>query len=520
MKWLGLPKRVIFEFFENERIVIGIIILLAVFLRFFHLHELPADTFGDMVENIEHVQAVRNGTWRLIYGFDGREGLFFYLAAASSFLLGNTYFNLKFVTATAGILTVLFSYLFVRQIAHRSVALITAFLIATSKWALVYSRIGFRTVLTPLFVSIVLFFFFRAIKTRRQTDVVCGAFFLGLGLYTYTAFKFVIISVFLMSLILMFMKKKQIKRMIPSATVAVLIFTLLTVPQIIDMSRSPNDYLSHPGPMILVEGKIPTDWWQKVLINTIHQFGMFTVKGDAVSRINPPYEPALDSITGIFFLIGFAVVAFFKRKKEIILLLIPFVVVQLSSILVINFPNDVPSATRTTGILPVVFFFSALGLDFARTRIKSFWMRRSWLGVILIGILFLNMYSYFYRYPQFLPNRNVAFDRVISHYFDQQNENTAIYLVGGAWGDAGQPHPRAILYSMRSKHPVRIVSENVESDVCPLLDLKSQKDFFVVINPHLTQLPSEECFRGAHLKIIKTESGDDVCIVISSLPIE
>lgn len=504
---------------SKPRIFLFLIVLLAVFLRFYKLHDLPADTFGDMVENIEHVQAVLNGDWKLIYGFDGREALFFYVSALSSFILGNTYYNLKFVTALVGIATVVSTYALVKLSTNTRTALIAAFLVAVSKWPLVYSRMGFRTVFTPLFASLVFFFFLRAVKYKKLKDIVLCSAFLGIGLYSYTAFKFVIMSVILMGCVLLVKRKRPSWRSVKHVVLGGIVFGLVAMPQVIDVLRFPDLYLSHPGPMIMVDGKVPNDWWKKLATNIVHQAGMLHVKGDIVFRINPRSEPQLDVLSGLFFIAGLVGIGIWYRNKTFFLLSIPFFVLQLPSVLVLNFPQDVPSATRTTSIIPLVFLITAVGIDKVCFLLRKSVLQYTFLAVALSIITVLNFQAYFERYAMGLPNKNVAYDRVIASYIDVMPAETIVYLVGGSWADAGQPHPRAILYSMETKREVKKIDQNIEQGVCELLEIPQGSDFFIIINPNLVKLPTESCFKDTYQRPIMTKYGQTVFIAVSTKPI-
>lgn len=495
------------------------ILFLAIILRWYHLDELPSDTFGDQVENIEHVQAVLNGDWRLIYGFDGREGLYFYIAAISSFFLGNTYFNLKCVTAVVGILTIISSYFLTKHLTDEKHALLVAFFIAVSKWPLVYSRIGFRTVFTPLLVSLVLLFLFKSLKNKKIADFCFTAFFLGLGLYTYTAFKFMVVSVILMLPFILWKKGKPSFQTIKKLLIALGVFILVALPQTIDAIKHPDLYMSHPGPMILENGKLPSDIVKKFATNILHQAEMLHLRGDVVFRINPTREPMLDVLSGMFFLVGVVVIGIYYRKLEFFLVSIVFFVMQLPSVLVLNFPDDVPSATRTTAIIPIVFLITALGLGVLLRVKKHAFLFGIPVILFCFAITILNVDAYFNRYKIGLPNKNIAFDKVIAAYIDRLPHDTLVYVAGGSWGDAGQPHPRAIIYSLKEKREITLINENFTSGLCERLKLPENRDFFIVLNPNMEAVAQETCVIHAHKETIKTEFGDKVFIAVSSSPL-
>jgi hypothetical protein len=316
------------------------------------------------------------------------------------------------------------------------------------------------------------------------------------------------------------LKKIELKSWWKKIAIGSLLFVALASPQAIDMIQHPDLYYSHPGPMILVDGKIPSDWYQKLATNIIHQLGMLHLRGDTVFRVNPHNEPVLDLMSGVFFLIGILGIFMYHRNKNFLLLLIPFFLLQLPSVLVLNFPGDVPSVTRTTSIIPFIFLICAIGVQTISRQIKNDTIKILYLGIIVCTVLWLNWVAYFVRYQDGLPNHNVAYDRVIASYIDHLPEGTQAIVVGSIWGDAGQPHPRAITYSMRSHHQLSILDKEFTKPVCDELDLSKEKDFFIVLSPLKVSYLQADCLAHVYQKPILTKFGDTVFIAVSSQPID
>ncbi len=84
---------------------------------------------------------------------DYNEALYRYLAIPSVYLFGLSEFSVRLPAALAGILTVLSLFVLVRQLFGTKVALWAALFLALSPWHIHFSRIAFRGVLLPLFVT-------------------------------------------------------------------------------------------------------------------------------------------------------------------------------------------------------------------------------------------------------------------------------------------------------------------------------------------------------------------------------
>ncbi len=103
-------------------------------------------------------------------------------------------FPLRSVSIAAGTLTLLALYLFARDRFGWPVAWLAAAFLAVSPWHLLYSRVGERAILAPLFAIATVGFFLKALESGRTRDHVAWGVFLGLGFWTYTSFRAVPIA--------------------------------------------------------------------------------------------------------------------------------------------------------------------------------------------------------------------------------------------------------------------------------------------------------------------------------------
>ena len=98
-------------------------------------------------------------------------------------------YPLRAVSIACGTVTILALYLFARWRFGWRVALLAALLLAVSPWHLLYSRVGYRTILAPLFAIATLAAFLRALESGRLRDHLAWGTLAGLGLWTYTSFR-------------------------------------------------------------------------------------------------------------------------------------------------------------------------------------------------------------------------------------------------------------------------------------------------------------------------------------------
>ncbi|MDE2312218.1 MAG: hypothetical protein KGJ93_04015, partial [Patescibacteria group bacterium] len=199
---------------KTQKIFLTLILVLAVFFRYYRIEEMPGGLFPDEAANGLDVNLMQQGHLQPFYERgNGREALFFYMEWASVSAFGKSPWALHSVSAAVGVLSVLVCFLltrrlflldvqtydstfppdaeFLRRQKNRAVniALLAAFLLAASSWHVVLSRTAFRAILIPLFTGLVFYWLlcaYQASNLRRRLvfSFLAGAAF-ALGFYTY-----------------------------------------------------------------------------------------------------------------------------------------------------------------------------------------------------------------------------------------------------------------------------------------------------------------------------------------------
>src|SRR4030042_6784767 len=145
---------------KSEWIFLLIILFIAAFFRLWQITRLPGGLFPDEAANgLDIVNYIFQGHHSPFFERGlGREALFFYLQAVSVALFGIGVWQLHFVSALIGILTVVATWFLAKNLFNERVAFFTSFFMATSTWHTILSRTGFRAILVPLLAT--LFFYF------------------------------------------------------------------------------------------------------------------------------------------------------------------------------------------------------------------------------------------------------------------------------------------------------------------------------------------------------------------------
>ena len=264
-------------------------------LRLWNLHTLPPGLWLDEARNLVEISTfLETGRWA--QGWLLGQPVFALPAATTLTLFGKTPFGLRMAAAAIGILTVPALYLFVREIASRRIAWLSAWLLAASYWHVIFSRAGFRTILVPLFLCLLGWSLARALREQRRRDWVRAGLVLGIGCYTYYAFWPVAACA------LLYLGALTLGRDHRRAGLALLVF----VPFLIAWWVGPGagDPL---GPRIAETSALGESLGAGgPAVNTLRTLGMFLVAGDTQPRHNIPGWPAWPLLLLPFLVLGMA----------------------------------------------------------------------------------------------------------------------------------------------------------------------------------------------------------------------
>lgn len=380
-----------------------VIMLIAAYFRLYDLNGTPPEMTSDHVEKLLDSQRILDGNPQVFFPNNGgREPIQFYLMALISHFpgLGMNFFTLKFLTAVEGLVTIPVLWWMGREMIGEDdpelgnvVGLVLAALVAVSYWDVMLSRLGLRIVLTTLFTGLLVIYFSRALRYNRRGDFIRSGVILGAGMYAYQAVRMlpvvVIAGVILVLIFAWFRRRKnpQIPSYTVNSAVLVLMALVVFVPLLVFWVQYPNDFWRRTSGRLLGDDLIQTTdasgrlvervatldermaaFRQNlpILLDNIHNaLLMYNWKGDVAWITAAPNYPEMDVFTGALLIIGLGawLVRMIRRRDPADWLMPPMLFIMLlPSALSLAYPVENPSATRTSGTLPVAYLFAALPL--------------------------------------------------------------------------------------------------------------------------------------------------------------
>lgn len=403
-------------------LVIGGLILVAVIaigFRFYDIKHYPPGLFPDEAANGEDALLVLKGDVRPFYPRgNGREGLYFYLLAASIAWFGIGVWQLHIVSAVIGVLTSLSLYFATRVWFGRLSGLLAALFCAVSYWQVTLSRTSFRAILIPFVVASFLAAVGLLIQNVKREDeengrklwprifsfvwaAVAGAVLAG-GFYTYIAYRVMIgvvlgvaVLVFLDDLLIVARKGvgsgsyvSHIRRYWWHLVVAIVAFAIVIAPLAIFFIENPASFVGRAGQVSIFNKELQQlygggTWWGTLLYSTRETIlSFFAGTGDLNWRHNVAGYPLLNPLVGVLFLLGLVwvingtVMVLYKigRRERVHLgMIYPTLLLLISGMLapVVTTAEGMPHGLRSIGLAVPIFMLAGTA-----GSVLIYWVRR------------------------------------------------------------------------------------------------------------------------------------------------
>jgi len=373
---------------------------LVIFFRLYRIADIPAEPFSDHAEKILDVYDITQGQTAIFFPRNtGREAFQMYWTVLIAKILGTglSFLTLKLGTSLLGLLTLPYIYLLGKELGNRRVGLLALLFFGIAYWPNVISRAGLRFTLYPLFLAPTLYYLLRGLRIQNRNDFVFSGFFLGLGLHGYSPFR--IVPLIILIAIGLFLLQNRSKNNLTRSIwwLALVGFTALVVflPLARYVTENPEGFSYRAVSRLAdVEQPLPAPVWQVFFSNLWNALRMFNWDDGDIWVNSIPHRPALDVVSGVFFLFGLLLllVRYIRQRNWLdLFLLLSIPLLQLPSILSLAFPGENPALNRTAGVAIPVFLIVALAFDGLLTALMACSTRR--LGMIIMwsvtGVLLL-----------------------------------------------------------------------------------------------------------------------------------
>ncbi len=399
---------------HNPWLHIALIVLVAAFFRLWLLDRIPPGLFGDEATDGLDALDVLAGRGAVFFPANfGREGLHMWIVAGVFRLLGVTPLALRLPSAIAGTLTAVATYWLGRELVvgrwtiddgrskgngvvhglRSIVPLVAALYLATSYWHIHFSRFGIRGVFTPLFGALAFAAFWRAVNQRggesrstlhasRPTSYAWFAlsgFFLGLSTHFYTAsrfFPFFLGGFLVLQAIIAYATRRRdeaiLVRRFRGIVLLFAVAALVFLPLGIYFVQHPGSFSQRASEVAATNAADPVALMGKAALANVLQF-FVPGRGDPAQFYNLPKRAVFDPMTAVVALIGLGVLLWRWKSPPALFLLTWFPALLLPSFLA---TDRFPTLPRVLGVIPVVYFYPAIGLLVAASLLAR-WLSKA-----------------------------------------------------------------------------------------------------------------------------------------------
>jgi hypothetical protein len=372
--------------FFKENWAIILILLIAVFFRFWQIKTFPNGLFPDEAANGLDINSIFHGHLQPFYERgNGREALFFYLLAASVSIFGRGPWQHHIVTGAIGVTEVFVTYLLAKRLFGKNVALLASFFMAVSSYAVALNRNGFRANTIPLFTGLTFYFLVKFFqipavnkKARAWAAFWAGISF-GLGFYTYISYRMMPFILFALGVVGAFAMRGRWKQLFEQYWFAKKAFI---IGFIIAFAWLGSYFVMHPAAIVGRAGQVSVfnkelnhgDLMGTEIMVIKKTLLSFFTQGDLNWRQNVSGWPFLAPFISPFFLVAvvwftlyvlkFFYDAFRKRVDEQTIYKAGmatwfwFMVVP-----EIATAEGIPHGLRLIGVIPPIFIMSAWAVD-------------------------------------------------------------------------------------------------------------------------------------------------------------
>ncbi len=404
------------KIFKIKNLILIGIILVAVFLRFYKLDQIPALNADEAAIGYNAFSLIATGKdehgnpWPIHFQSfnDYKPGLYFYLVLPFVKLLGLNIWAVRIPGALLSTVCVFLIYLLVKELfKNERLAMISALFLAISPWHIHFSRGGWEVSTATTLMTAGIWLFIKSMNNKvRMKYLVYSIICLVASLYTYHAERVVVP---LLGIILIFTYWKEIRGNFKKIFISGLVGIILVLPLVRDVtsgavaSRAAGVGLfADTGPLSRIEeqrgeqgnvnnvfGKVLhnklTNYGLAFLSNwAVHYWGEFLfLSGDIIQRNRVPETGQLYLIDILFVSVGLIVVIkSFSREKAVVATWL--IVAPVAAALTFQAPH----ALRSHNLVIPLIIIAAFGCNGILNFISKFKKAKN-IGYDLVAILII-----------------------------------------------------------------------------------------------------------------------------------
>lgn len=354
-------------------------LLVAAFLRIWQLAIYPPGPHYDEAAELLIARSIAFGGARffpIVEAYQGREVLFYYLAAPFLALIQDSIFTLRVLSVFCNLLTIALSVALGRAMFGKRRGVVVGIAIGvlmTLSFPMVWmSRQAFRSSALPLLQALALLLLFKGLhaKNFRRTALllIFGGLAAGAGVYTYNSSRLFPFWLALGGVALLVIDRKNWRQRLVQGLCFFMPLTIIAAPMAVYALQRPDVFFGR------LEEVTQSPQSVTLAESIVLHLKMFFIDGDPYFRYNEPQRPYFTFPEGLLLLLGIALAAYrLTRRKNTPVERTAYFLALLSPLMVIPSVISVgglpPSHMRSLGMVPLIFVLVALGAESCLTQL-------------------------------------------------------------------------------------------------------------------------------------------------------
>ncbi len=457
-------------------LLLGLIFFLALFLRLYHLNQVPPSLYWDEVSlgynayTISETGKDEHGTYLPLTYFaafgDYKPPVYIYAIVPFIKLLGPTELAVRLPSALSGSFLVLVTFFLVKQILSYGnpklkrwslkIAFVTALFIAISPWSIQMSRAAFEANLATLLSGSGALFFLLAQKWKKVLYLVLSSIFFALTFYTFNSHR-IFVPLLIIGLSLIFWRslltnwKKWLVFFVLGGMILLpliphmlssegkLRFNEVTWLKNVDLVVESNKKIAEFGnsPLANIVFNRRVFYAREFTKHFADHFkpDFLFVHGDVNPRLSTQSVGELYLIDALFFIAGILALIKFRSKASLIIF-----VWLITAPVPASFARETPHALRILNILPMPQLLCAIGLVWITKKLRILTLLIPICYLLSAWVYFQN---YFLVYPKvYAESWQYGYKEVVQYV----NEIESKYSVINVTPKYGRPHIYFLFY--------------------------------------------------------------------------
>ncbi|MBI3379807.1 glycosyltransferase family 39 protein [Candidatus Gottesmanbacteria bacterium] len=449
---------------KKTDILLILILILSIALRFFYLGKIPNGFYSDEAAYGYNAYSILK-TGRDEYGNflplafksfgDYKAPLYIYFMVPFVWIFGLTEYSVRLSSVVLGIGSIFLIYHLTKKLFQtNSIPLLSAFLIATSPFALQYNRMAHENNLVLFLITLSILLFF--ISFKKPKYLILSLITFAGSIYAYHDTK-IFTPLILVTLFILYRKNIRINKY--TTIKAIIIFLLLLAPFFKSINDKNNwsralytNIFTDKGIVYEINQEIGENiesgfnapkifhnkvisYTQKLIENYLKQFSPeFIFIFDDPTKIYQIGGSGILYLTTLPFLLLGIYIFFRKNLNHKWLIFLWLGISPLPAV----FTRLVPSSSRIISFLPVISIIIAIGYLSSLPYIKNNFSRKIY--IIILSVIFTLNISYYLHYYYFnTPIRfahewHYGMKEVIGDVLKVQNKYSQVWFSKTAWG--------------------------------------------------------------------------------------